>query len=182
MKDLTSTSFGYVIAFLLPGIVCVYGFTFLSDNIRSLLQPTLSGSATFISGLIALLAALTVGLLISGVRFLIFEKLLCRKHRLDAGTFERLVSSERFSVFKAVVDEHYRYHQFWGGFFIALIPLYIGWLLQQGESPSHLAICSTVLPFIAIELLAAYCAYDSYRKYVARSNDLNRIPSTSRSE
>jgi hypothetical protein len=46
MKDITSTSFGYIIAFLLPGLVGMYGLGYWSEGIHKLLAPVLAADAT----------------------------------------------------------------------------------------------------------------------------------------
>src|SRR5690348_15021688 len=116
MKDVTSTSFGYVIAFLLPGLVGLYGLGYWSETIHGLLQPAFSATATVGPSVILLLGALAIGLFISAIRCFLFEM------------FAQLCKEDRLTSFRAVVDEHYRYHQFYGGCFVALIVLYFGWM------------------------------------------------------
>lgn len=172
MKDVTSTSFGYVIGFLLPGMVALYGLSFMSKNISALIQPVLTPNATVGSSLLFLLAALTLGLLVSALRFLLFEKLLCRKHTFAEGFFQQLKVADKLSSFKSVVDEHYRYHQFYGGFAVAFIPVFVGWLWQNHASYNHWIMGLWIFAFLVVEAVVIYSGKNSYERYVDRANQV----------
>jgi hypothetical protein len=46
MKDLTSTSFGYLIGFVLPGMFGLYALSSWFPQVGALLQPMLKADAT----------------------------------------------------------------------------------------------------------------------------------------
>jgi hypothetical protein len=167
MKDLTSTSFGYVIGFLLPGLLGLYGLSFWSNAVQQILQPALKAEAAVGPSAILLLVALGVGLCISAVRFVVFERLLCRKHHFPADMFQKLTLENRLISFKAVVDEHYRYHQFYGGCAVALAILYGGWL-RQGWLGINVTMIMISLGFLAFEWLMIHTAADAFKRYVER--------------
>jgi hypothetical protein len=81
MKDLTSTSFGYIIAFLLPGLFALYGLGFWSTHAAEISKPASTTDAFLGPSVIFLLAALASGLIVSAVRCFVFEKFLCAKKR-----------------------------------------------------------------------------------------------------
>lgn len=170
MKDLTATSFGYVIAFLLPGLFGMYGLGLLSPQIAALLRPALTTDTTVGPSVIMLLTALTVGLILSAIRYLIFEKLVCHNKSLDGDLFARLIKADQLALFKEIADAHYRYHQFYGGCFIAAAITYSGW---YGTSHSRLS-CGwqlfSLVMFIAIEALLWASAVSSFNAYVNRGN------------
>lgn len=166
MKDLTSTSFGYLIAFLLPGIFGLYALSYWFPAMDVLLQPLLKADATVGPSVVFLLIAVGMGLFVGALRHLIFEKLLCRNHKLPTGMFARLVEEGKLSFFKAVVDEHYRYHQFYGGCAVALVVLFAGWLRGHWELNRDVIYVS--IGFVLLELVLVSSGRQAYIKYVER--------------
>ena len=171
MKDVTSTSFGYVIAFLLPGLVGLYGLGCWSETIHGLLQPAFSATATVGPSLILLLGALAIGLCIGALRCFLFEKACCRKHQFPEDMFKQLCKENRLTSFRAVVDEHYRYHQFYGGCFVALIVLYVGWIWRSYSVLDSEVVLLTI-GFISLEVLLFVTAVDAYKKYIDRGKTI----------
>jgi hypothetical protein len=170
MKDLTSTSFGYVIAFLLPGIFGVYALSYWFPPIGALLQPVLKADASVGPSVVFLLIAVGMGLCVSALRFFIFEKLLCRKHKLPADMFAQLIDEGKLSSFKAVVDEHYRYHQFYGGCGVSLLLLFAGWVRGHLELSCHVAYVS--IGFVLLEFLLVGSGRDAYIRFVQRGRTI----------
>lgn len=171
LSDVTSTSFGYIIGFLLPGLVGLYGLGYWSAGIRSLLlKPGIDTEATVGPSLLVLLAALAVGLLVNGFRSLIFDKWLCKKYAYETDFFSKLGTGEKLNCFRAFADELFRYHQFFGGFFIAFVPMYLGWLWTNKSHLSNVWLGVSFLGFTLLEWFAAERAIDMYRKFVQRSN------------
>lgn len=70
------------------------------------------------------LAALTLGLLVTLFRWVLFEKWICKEVSFKPEDFKNLKGEPNLLAFRAVVDEHYRYHQFWGGMFLVHFILY----------------------------------------------------------
>jgi hypothetical protein len=172
IKDLTSESFGLVIAFLLPGLVGIIALSFWSSSIKGVLKAFLSEKANVNLFLLVIIAALAVGLLITALRALIFEKWFRVTEPLSANDFAALVSSEKFAAFRGAVDAHYRYHQCWGGLVIVLPVLYIGWLKETYTIlmfwDSSVFIFPT-LCFIVFEVASAWAACEAYKNYVNRA-------------
>jgi hypothetical protein len=168
MKDLTSTSFGYIIAFLLPGLSGLYALSYWSPGVKELLQPALRADATVGPSLILILVALGIGLFVSGLRFFMFEKFLCRAHHFPRDMFKRLAGENKLVSFRAVVDEHYRYHQFYGGCVVSTAVLYFGWLRSNARLSSGL-LWITLL-FLAFEAVLIRIATDAFVRYVERGN------------
>jgi drug/metabolite transporter superfamily protein YnfA len=164
VKDLTSTTFGYVIGFVLPGLVLLLGMASLSGASFELSKM----DATMGYSVLVLLVAITASMLLSAVRFVTFEKLLCAKYKLEKNLFSKLVEARALDLFRAVVDEHYRYHQFFGGTFFALFVAYAAFLERAALSLN--ATVGTAVCFIGLQMLMVYSAKDSYEKFVKRSN------------
>lgn len=170
MKDLPSTSFGYIIAFLLPGMFGLYALSYWFPAVGVLLQPVLKADSTVGPSVVLLLIAIGMGLILTAVRYYLFEKLLCKKCKLPPNMFTRLVEEGRLSLFKAIVDEHYRYHQFYGNRAVALLILFAGWCL------AHLKLSCTVIlvsiGFIALELLLVSAGRQTYIQFVRRGTTI----------
>jgi hypothetical protein len=172
MKDLTSTSFGYVIAFLLPGLCGLYALSYWSGAVDQLLQPAIKADATVGPSVILLLIALGIGLCVSAVRFFVFEKFLCRKHHFPPDMFGKLTKENRLVSFKAVVDEQYRYHQFYGGCAVVLVVVVAGWLHNHLHTASCGKIVLIVLAFMALEWMLVQTATDAFKRYAARGTTI----------
>jgi hypothetical protein len=167
VKDLTSTSFGYVIAFLLPGLLGLYALTYWFSPAGQFISPVLKADANAGPSVIVLLVALAIGLCVSALRFFLFEKLLCRKHKFPAHMFSKLAAEGRLASFKAVVDEHYRYHQFYGGCAVAVLILYTGWF-RYAIDDANLRFVLVSVAFALFELLLIVTGTDAFIRYVER--------------
>jgi hypothetical protein len=174
MKDLSSTSFGYLIAFLLPGIFGLYAFTYWFPQVGVILQPLLKADATVGPSLVFLSVAVGMGLCLSAVRFLIFEKLLCKAHHFPPNLFASLYKENKLTAFKAVVDEHYRYHQFYGGCGVAVLVLFAGWFFEHLTFNCQLVYLG--IGFILVELLLGSAARVSFIRYVDRGTVIVGTP------
>jgi hypothetical protein len=94
----------------------------------------------------------------------LFEKVLCHKYRLQPGEFAQLASPGKLESFRAAVDEHYRYHQFWGGMSIVIPALYLGHI-------SNINVLKLALA-VAIEILTIAAAVQAYLNYVVRARSI----------
>lgn len=172
MGDITSTSFGLLIGFLLPGLTALYGLTFWSKNAKETYRILLTTQSNVGLFLAILLAGIAVGLMLTLLRWVAFEKVLCKADRLDTGNFKNLREKERLEAFRAAADEHYRYHQFWGGMTFTVPFLAIGWLREVWGGLSPLFATGMVAALIGLELLTVCGARAAYRLYVHRSNNI----------
>jgi hypothetical protein len=173
VTDLTSTSFGYIIAFLLPGLLGLYALTYWFAPAGTLMGPVLKAEAAVGPSLILLLVAIAVGLCVSALRFFLFEKILCRHHKFPDNMFARLAAEGKLASFKAVVDEHYRYHQFYGGCGVAVLILYAGWL-RHGIHALNLRFLFVSVAFVAFEWLMVATGRDAFIRYVQRGTIIVR--------
>jgi len=112
MKDVTATSFGLVIAFLLPGLTGLYALSYWVPEVNALLNQMWTAETSAGSFLLITLAALTIGLQVTLIRWLLFERWLCREQTLSAREFQALAKEAMLPAYEAAVDQHYRYHPF----------------------------------------------------------------------
>lgn len=118
--------------------------------------------------LLVILGALTVGLLVTVFRWILFERLLLRKHHLPEEGFSKLSDSNKLNAFRAAVDEHYRYHQFWGGIAIVMPLGFVGWVVETCAIPRLDRFCFILIAFLALEVAVVFAAADAFRHYVKR--------------
>src|SRR5947209_2391473 len=110
MKELTSTTFGYLIGFLLPGIFGLFALSAWFPEVGVILQPVMKADTTVGPSVVFLLIAVGMGLCLNAVRFVLFENWLCKTHKFPENMFASLTKEGKLTTFKSIVDEHYRFH------------------------------------------------------------------------
>jgi hypothetical protein len=169
MKDVTSTSFGLLIAHVLPGLAGLYGIAFWSSDTRTMLNTFLTSQSNIGLFFLVFGAAIIIGLEFSLARWLIFEKLVCRSKHLDPKEFATIgIDEKKLTAFRAVADEHYRYHQFWGGICIAMPIIFIGWLTDSWSTLGYWRIIGSIVVFVVVEAFTMCGAIVAFRKYIER--------------
>jgi hypothetical protein len=170
MKDITSTSFGYVIAYILPGMIGLYSLCPISPPVKELFKGFLTTNSSIGLFFIAALVSLAVGLQITALRWLIYELMFCRCRKLTADEFASLGVGSKLDAFRAAVDEHYRYHQFWGGMSIVLPGLYLmaDGFLKISPQRNGCFLAASVL----VELVTIAAAIVAYNRYITRSKQI----------
>lgn len=135
MSDNLYRWFGLIIAQLLPGLLVVYGLSFTSRTIREWLGTATAQQVTVGSALLVVLTAVFCGLLLSAMRFLVFERLL----RVDDGTrpanHAKLTEPGKEAAYTSIVVHHYAYYQFYGSAALA-IPIFLLLWLVSPNGPS----------------------------------------------
>ena len=104
MSDFGSTTFGYLIAYVLPGFTAAVGAGLISDKVGFLFTKVIDDQNLPL-GLMGALAAIAVGVFLSLFRALIFEEGIWRRERLSVDDYDALADDEQtFNVFHRVVD------------------------------------------------------------------------------
>lgn len=188
MKDVTATSFGLIIAYLLPGLAGFYAFTFYFQRVASLFSKFGSSESNVGLFLLVILASVIVGLEISVIRWVVFEGCLCRNHKLKPEDLKNLANKDKYVAFRMLVDEQYRYHQFFGGMAIAQPYLFFGWLRSAPKTNLLEALAFGSLA-IALETVTIFAAISAWKRYIERGSvilkgpaDARRIPQESSKE
>jgi hypothetical protein len=178
MKDITDKNFGLIIAFALPGFLLLWGLSFSFDDIGSWLAKSDEPHGPSLGGfLYSTLASLSIGLLISAVRWLIVDHLLSffgsqvdvfqslRRPELD---FSRLTEKDVFTAFTGAVENYYRYYQYYSNTLIA-VAVAFGACIYSGKAlwMSKLSLGSVM---IGITLLLA--SADSLSKYYKSASQI----------
>ena len=175
MGDFGSTTFGYVIAYLVPGLAASVGAGMLSSHVGILFSKVID-EQNLPLGLIGSLGALAVGIFLSLFRALIFEELLWRKERLSADDYASLSDDEEtFRAYDRMIDDAYRFHQFWGGMALALPLLCLGVVTHDAADSTERAIA--IIGTIVFEAAAIWAAVATYKRYLARVKKVLRSAS-----
>lgn len=166
MKDVTATSFGLVIAYLLPGVAGLYVLSFWSPDLGKVFDAFLKAQSNVGLFFLLTLAALLVGLEVTLLRWLIFEKWFSPVSALKPADFDNLKTEDLLAAFRGAVDEHYRYHQFWGNMAIVL-PFAV--ITTIHESVWSCRAIFAVLFLVILEGITCIAAREAYRHYVNRA-------------
>ncbi|NUK70678.1 hypothetical protein HRW23_18460 [Streptomyces lunaelactis] len=163
-KDFTLSTFGLLIAFFLPGLVALYGLSFWVTSIEKIFATFRTAQSNVGLFLLVLMASVIISLIITPFRALLYEELICRSGRPTASDYKKLTEEKNFDIFRSLVDETYRFHQFWGNVSFAAIPLIVHVARQYG-------VVLLFLPLI-VEGVVIWAAIESYRRYRDRSKEL----------
>src|SRR6266496_198027 len=130
--DSSSKQFGLMVAYLLPGFIVLAGIAPFAPLVAAWLQPLNQAQASLGAPVYAVLAATTIGMIVSCFRWLIIDHIHhwtgVRPPVWDDSRLE-----ERIAAFDYLVDNHYRYYQFYANILIAVA---IAYLANQGALTS----------------------------------------------
>ena len=166
--DVTLTTFGLVIAYLLPGLAGLYGLSFWSASVSNMFHTFLTSQSNVGLFLIVLLGSLVLGLFANGLRWLVFEVWFYRSHRFKPHLMKNLSGERRLGSYRSAIDEIYRYHQWWGGTAIMAPIGYLGWAFFPSSAESGLKRSLIIAGFSAVEVLCLYVAGCFWIKTVDR--------------
>ena len=122
----SSLDFGTVIAFVAPGFIGFYALSYHVSSARRWLDAASNKEQTVGVFLMVLLASIAIGLVISGVRQLVIDNLLCSsrlrkfalpKHALDWSK----VTNEKLPLLNTIRDGYYWYYHFYSNTLVAVL-------------------------------------------------------------
>jgi len=137
MENSFDKNFGVVIAFLIPGFLLLWGLSFSYSEISNWLANSSAPSDPTVGGfLYATLASLGLGLLISAVRWLIIDFILSKLDISDEGiNYEKLNDANKSAAYMLIVENHYRYYQYYANSLIAILIAFCAYLFSDHELP-----------------------------------------------
>lgn len=132
MKDSLDMNFGLIIAFLLPGFILEYGLSFAYESVKDNVLFAATHDTNVGAFLFVALASLAIGLIVSAVRWLILDHLLwfffwLVRHPFNKLNFSTLKDPDAYKAFLGVVDNHYRYYQYYSNTFVSLLAALIAY-------------------------------------------------------
>lgn len=170
MKEVTSNNFGVVIAFLLPGFLFLWGLSYSSNEVALWLARIGNQEGQTVGGfLYVTLASLASGLLISAIRWLVIDHALWGLGISgDKINFANLSQQNVFAAFQGVVENHYRYYQYYSNTLVAIVlafAIYVKW----GREKLSISIYISALLIVVTLFLASR---DSLKKYYDRAKQI----------
>lgn len=152
-----------MIAYMLPGFVALWGVGLIDPTVKVWLGTTPQNAPTLSGFLLSTVAALALGLTLHTIRWYLVDRIHqwtgIRPKEWDFSAFQ-----DRLAAYDKLTENHYRFHQFYGGMVLALT-----WLMIA----RHLA-ASTMSPDrIDLAIMAAIVLYwlgsrDALEKYYRR--------------
>jgi hypothetical protein len=160
-------NFGVVISLLLPGFICLWGLSFSVPQIGAWLLATRTDATPTVGGFFySTLASLSLGLVLSALRWMIVDHLhLLTGVKASAANFASLSDDKKLAAFEAVVENHYRYYQYYANTLVAILCSAVAVSLFSDESLG----AKTWVGVLGISLALFLGSRDALRKYNQRS-------------
>ncbi len=118
MSELSEKSFGLLIAYVLPGFVTLWGISLFSPTVESWITNSQHGAPTVAGFLYVTLASLSAGLTVSAIRWILIDN-LHHATGVKPPKWEFANLDDRLQGFLALVENHYRYYQFYANSVVA---------------------------------------------------------------
>lgn len=169
MGGRSGIGFGLLIAFVLPGFTVLAALSLLFEPLQVwLLGP--AGESPAVGGVLYVTAAsVLIGQLLNVLRWAVLDSVF-EATGIKRPTWDEQRLPERLQAFEALVENHYRYFQFYGNMALA-IP--IAWLAFR------FSVYSGVIPHgplelgvLVLELTLIAGSRDALRRYFLRSQTL----------
>jgi hypothetical protein len=177
MKDVTTRSFGLLIAYLLPGLACFCCVALFSSEFKGLLSSFITSESNMGSFFFVLVLSLLFGLILNALRWFIYEKCFPLGSELPPECFLKLGEANRVLAIHNTIDENLRYHQFYASVSLVL-PIFIVTIAFKVFTylPKDLGLCQrfgvvvillVLLGFL--EIVTIFAAREAFCRYVTRS-------------
>jgi len=169
MKEVSSSNFGLLIAFILPGFTALWGASFISPLLRSWLGGADATGPTVGGFLYVTLASVAAGLIVSTVRWAIIDSIHhCTGLPQPTWDFSRL--QENVAAYKVLHEIHYKFYQFNSNTLVSLLFVYIARRI-------HLGFWTAALGWFDVGVLLLLVIFyvgsrDTLRNFYGRVNDL----------
>lgn len=169
MTDVSGRNFGLLIAYVLPGFVSLCGMAELSPVVKSwlLTGSMTNGAAPTVGGFLYLtLASVAAGMTVSTIRWAVIDRV---HHATGIGKpkWNDAVLQEKLDAFEALVENHYRYYQFYANMVVALVLLLAARLAVSGRCISQFDSLDCGIFLIALVYWAG--SRDALRHYYTRA-------------
>ena len=165
MSELSEKNFGLLIAYVLPGFVTLWGISLFSPMVDSWITTSQHGAPTVAGFLYVTLASLAAGLTVSAIRWIFIDN-LHHATGVQPPRWEFANLDDRLQGFLALVENHYRYYQFYANSVVAG-----GMAYATYSSSNNANLCQPGwerLGFILLELVLLAGSRDALRKYYMR--------------
>jgi hypothetical protein len=165
LEELSHRNFGLVIAYVLPGMVGLLGVGMFSKTVGGWLATAPASEPTVAGFLYVTLGALGAGLTVSATRWLVIDS-LHHATGVKRPQWDDSNLAERLEAFNYLVENHYRYYQFYANTLMSVLLAYGVRRLAINtplEAPHHLD--GLIVVLCGVLFLGSR---DALRKYYTR--------------
>lgn len=154
--------FGLVIAYVIPGLTCLYGTSYLSTDLNVWMSLSSLNTMSIASFILLTVVSVGAGLIVHTLRWLLLDSFHhvtgVRPKKWDFTLF-----SANITAYDTLTENHYRYHQFYGGMVISLM-----WTLVTRSIALSLKFDAFDMAIICMVFLMSWGSRDTLSKYYAR--------------
>ncbi|MEM1166275.1 MAG: hypothetical protein AAGI30_08295 [Planctomycetota bacterium] len=129
MGELSNRNFGLLIAYVVPGFVLLCGTAFPFPPVRDWLLGAGTDGPSLGGVLYVLIASVAAGMTASAVRWAVIDTFHHRTGLTHPAWDDRHLH-ERTQAYVWIVENHYRYYQFYGNTAVALV---LAWAFWRGS-------------------------------------------------
>ena len=144
----------YALSYFVPGLRSWFGV--------AASQPTTVGGFLFV-----IVGSVGAGVIVSGVRWLVCDWFLVPPIKVD--TSRRRIG-ETEVAYQALVANHYQFYQFYSNTTVALVVLFLSWLVTQQPGANALLVRGSLLLVGSVALLLF--ARDAMQKFSNKATKL----------
>jgi hypothetical protein len=170
MNALSNQNFGLIIAYLLPGFVSLWGVSYFSPTVESWInvhqQP---GSPSVAGFMYVTLASLAAGVTVSAVRWALIDH-LHHATGIVPPVWKFAHLEGKLQGYLTLIENHYRYYQFYANMFVAAAFAY--WARLFSEGPAFPRPITATCGFLALEMILFAGSRDTLQKYYSRTQQL----------
>ena len=167
MGEISARNFGLLIAYLIPGFTALCGAGVFSPAVHAWLAgppgPSVGGFLYVTVGSVA------AGMTVSAVRWALVDSLHAvtglRRPAWDDSKLD-----VKLPAFEYIVDNHYRYYQFYANSFVALLFSYVAWRVSAAGGTVAARWLDAGVMFVESVFLAG--SRDALRNYYRRTSNL----------
>lgn len=164
MNDLMTRRFGLLIAYIVPGFVMLLGVASLAEPVWGWLVGVGSVGPSFGAVLYVAVGSVAAGMTASVLRWAFLDT-LHEATGLHRPSLDESRLADRLVAYDYLVEQHYRYYQFYGNTLVALILAFAMWRLSNHADAAPVGWPECVLAIITFVFAAG--SRDALRKYYA---------------
>ncbi len=169
VNTVTHQNFGLVIAYLLPGFVALWGVSYFSPTVAGWIVASQQDAPTVAGFMYVTLASLAAGVTASAVRWAVIDNLHHATGVVPpAWKFANLEG--KLQGYLALIENHYRYYQFYSNMAVAAAFSFSARCLGGGEAFRRLL--WPAVGFLVLESVLLAGSRDTLRKYYTRTQQL----------
>lgn len=169
MNTVTNQNFGLVIAYLLPGFVALWGVSYFSPTVEGWIAASQKDAPTVAGFMYVTLASLAAGVTVSAVRWAMIDQ-LHHATGVVPPTWNFANLEGKLQGYLALIENHYRYYQFYSNMAVAAAFSFSARCLDGGEALRRLL--WPAVGFLVLESVLLAGSRDTLRKYYTRTQQL----------